>query len=212
MSTSGKYNKHKNYNYFVLYSDTKLKSNIDTSHLPLPLLGLSIKANNDTEIICKAIDDLPGRYVPLPETKYPFATLHKYGSGKAVYFAGNIGEMFNEYHVKEYRTLLKNIISDGLEKTIEFENATTNLEVVLRKQNQNLILHLVNYQAGPTRPFEKVTPVSNLVIKVPKSWNITKAISKKLNIELNSTKTNKIIEFILPKMNEYDLLVLENKQ
>ncbi len=208
VSTSGKYSKHKNYNYFIIDSNIKLNENIDGTYLPLPLISIDITPYDNTEVICKAIEDLSGRYVPLPENKYPFATLHKFGSGKAIYFAGSIGEMYNEYHVKEYRALLQNIILSELGETIEFENAPTDLEVVLRKQNQNLILHLVNYQAGPTRPFEKVTTISNLKFKIPKKWNITKVISKKLNTELKSYETDSSFNYVLPKMKDYELLLL----
>jgi len=171
---------------------------------------VDIKANKDAEIICKAIDDLPGRYVTLPQGRYTFATSHNFGNGEAIYFAGDIGEMYNEYHVKEYRTLLEDIIFEKIKESIEFVNAPTNLEVVLRKQNQNLILHLINYQAGPTRPFEKVTPITNLIIKIPKNWNISQVISKKLNSKLKSSDSNKFKEYVLPEMNEYELLVLVN--
>ena len=208
VSTSGKYSKHKNYNYFVLTSNTKLKKNIDAPYIPLPLLTVDIKANKDAEIICKAIDDLPGRYVTLPQGRYTFATSHNFGNGEAIYFAGDIGEMYNEYHVKEYRTLLEDIIFEKIKESIEFVNAPTNLEVVLRKQNQNLILHLINYQAGPTRPFEKVSPITNLIIKIPKNWNISQVISKQLNSKLKSSDSNKFKEYVLPEMNEYELLVL----
>lgn len=209
VSTSGEYAKHTNYNYFVFDSDTKLNNDIKLSLVPLPLLSLKIDVSDNTKIICRAIKDLPGRYVPLPEPKDAFITSNNFGRGKAFYFAGSIGEMYNEYHVKEYKIFVKNIISEKIEVQIEFENAPTNLEIVLRRQSDIMILHLINYQAGPTRPFEKITAITNMKIKVPNKWNISKITSKKFNTELNSTEKNNFIEFILPEMNEYELLVLE---
>ena len=209
VSTTGKYSKHENFNYFVFNSETKLNKDIRSPLIPLPLLSLRINVNENTEIICRAIEDLPGRYVPLPDPKDVFVTSHKFGNGKAIYFAGNIGEMYTEYHVQEYKTFVNNIISEKIEETIEFENAPTHFEVVLRKQNERMILHLVNYQTGPTRPFEKVTTILNLKIKVPVAWNISKIISKSLNMELDSSQKNNMIEFILPEMKEYEVLVLE---
>jgi len=209
ISASGEYSEHENFNYFVFSSATKLDKNIKSPMIPLPLLSLNINVNDDTEIICKAIEDLPGRYVPLPEPKDAFVTSHKFGNGKTIYFAGNIGEMYNEYHVQEYKTFVNNIISEKIEETILFENTPTHLEVVLRKQDDKIILHLINYQTGPTRPFEKVTTISNLKIKVPMAWNISKISSKSMKKTLDSSKKKNVIEFILPEMNEYDILVLE---
>jgi len=70
-------------------------------------------------------------------------------------------------------------------------------------------LHLINYQTGPTRPFEKVTTISNLKIKIPKSWNISKVMSRSLNMELDGMQKNEAFEFVLPEMKEYEILVLD---
>ena len=79
----------------------------------------------------------------------------------------------------------------------------------MREQGNKRIVHLVNYQTGPTRPFEKITLIPDLKIIVPHSWNVTKAISKKLGKELN-IKTGKYFTYLtLTELYEYDILVLE---
>lgn len=209
ISTSGEYSNHAFYNYFEINPESKFGNNIDFPMIPLPLLSLDISLNDNTEVLAEAIDDLAGRYVPIPESKYPFMTSHKFGKGEAIYFTGSMGEMYNEYHVFEYKRLVGNIISDCLKDRIEFENAPTNLEVVLREQEERMILHLINYQAGPTRPFEKLTPVSDLKIKIPEAWKIKKVYSCGTNSKLKSKRNDGKLEFTLPELNEYEILVLE---
>jgi len=209
ISTTGEYKEHDNFNYFVFESGAKHNKNIKSPFLPLPLLSLDIIANNGTEVVSRALKDLRGRYVPLTEPGDIFLTSNKFGKGNAVYIAGNFGEMYDEYHVNEYKILLNNIISEKLNAGITFENAPTNLEVVLREQDGKKILHLVNYQAGPTRPFETVTPVQNLKIKVPLSWNVTNVTSIKLNKELDIKTTESCAEVTLPDLQVYDILVIK---
>ncbi len=199
ISTSGVYKEHNNFNYFTFESQL----------IPLPLLSLEITANAGTNILCRALKDLDGRYVPLTDPEDIILTSNDFGKGKAVYFAGNFGEMYNEYHVLEYKAIIHEFISKELTEALEFVDAPTNLEVILRKQGGNRILHLINYQAGPTRPFEKVTIIHDLKIRIPKSWNVTAVNSQKLNKELNLSTDKSFVEVTLPELKEYEMLILE---
>jgi len=209
ISTNGIYKEHNNYNYFSFESGASYDQNVRSPYIPLPLLSLEITANTSTKIEGRALEDLKGRYVQLTKPNDIMITSNNYGKGKSVYFAGNFGEMFYEYHVQEYKAIINNIILEKLVDVIKFEGASTHLEVILREQGKRKILHLVNYQAGPTRPFEKVTIITDLKIKIPLSWNVTKANSNKLDKELYSKTSNFFTELTLPELREYDILVLE---
>ncbi len=209
ISTKGEYKEHDNYNYFVFESGGKHAQNIKSPFIPLPLLTMDVSAKEGTEIICRALKDLRGRYVPLTIPEDIFLTSNKFGEGTAIYIAGNFGEMYNEYHVIEYKALINDILSEKLNNGITFENAPTNLEVVLREQDGRKMLHLINYQAGPTRPLETVTPVQNLKIKIPLSWNVTNVTSKKMNAELDIKTNESYVEVTLPDLQVYDILVIE---
>ena len=74
-----------------------------------------------------------------------------------------------------------------------------------------MLLHLINYQAGPTRPFENITPVHDLKIKIPEAWKITKSFSNALNTELKGSLKNGKNEFILPVLHEYEILEMEKE-
>lgn len=209
ISTSGQYKRHRNYNYFFIDPESEISRGTRTSLFPLPLLSIDIHPNSDTEILGKALEDFPGVYVPLTNPKDTLITRHRFGNGEAIYFAGGMGQMYTDYHVREYKMFVNNIISDHIKDRIKFEDAPTHLEVVLREQEGRMILHLVNYQVGPTRPFEKLTPVYDLKIKIPESWKIKNIYSRGLNTKLKSKRSDGKREYILPKLNEYDILTLE---
>ena len=96
VSTTGNYSNHKNYNYFETKNVPVFDKDIQSALIPLPLLSLGITIDEKTEVLGEAIEDLAGVYVPLPTNKSTFITKHNFGKGEAIYFAGNIGEMYNE--------------------------------------------------------------------------------------------------------------------
>jgi hypothetical protein len=209
LSASGEFKQHENFNYFVFVPDNSYSKNITSPFIPLPLLSLEVKPVNKTKVLARALEDLPGRYVPMTSPGDDLITLNQYGAGHAVYFAGNFGEMYNAYHVMEYKLFMKNIIFGELTEDIDFVNAPVNLEVVLREQGKRKILHLVNYQAGATRPFENVTTVCDMRIKIPKSWGVTKVTSQRLDKQLALTENSAYIEATLPELRDYEMLIME---
>lgn len=118
-----------------------------------------------------------------------------------------MGTMYNDYHVREYRILVTSIIKDKLGDCIQFTNAPLDLEVVLRKQGNRYILHLVNFQGSMPRPMENLTPVVDLKVKLPQNIKIHRATSLMLDKELRVDRSRN--ELALPKLNEYDILVIE---
>ncbi len=210
LSAAGSFKKHDNYNYFVFENGNPYFSNISSPYIPLPLLTLKVRLVNNTKLLARALQDLPGRYVPMTPPGDDLITLSRYGAGNALYLAGNFGEMYNEYHVREYRMFLKNVITEKLSDVLAFDHAPVNLEVVLREQaDDKKILHLIDYQAGPTRPFETVTPVKGMKIRIPKSWQVKKITSQRLEKELVMTSNGSYIEVVLPELDIYDMLLIE---
>ena len=209
VSASGDFKRHENYNYFVFEPDDPYDKDITSPYIPLPLLSLEVRPDPGTKVLARALKDLPGRYVPMTPPGDDLIMLSDHGKGQSLYLAGNFGEMYNEYHVREYKMYLEKIISEKLADGLTFEGAPVNLEVVLRKQGNKRILHLVNYQAGPTRPFESVTGVHGMKIRIPGSWHVSEITSLKLGKKLATTANGPYMEAVLPELDVYDMLVME---
>ncbi len=208
LSATGNFKEHANYNYFVFEPGIKYAGNITSPYIPLPLISLEVSLRT-AKVLAKALEDLPGRYVPLTSPGDIMITSNRYGAGQGLYLAGNFGEMYNAYHVREYKMFLKNVISEKLGDVLVFEHAPVNLEVVLRKQGGRRILHLVNYQAGPTRPFEMETKVEDMKIWIPASWHATTVTSRRLKKELAMNPNGAYEEVTLSGLDVYDMLVIE---
>ncbi|OGJ91729.1 MAG: hypothetical protein A2487_09955 [Candidatus Raymondbacteria bacterium RifOxyC12_full_50_8] len=207
VSVDGEYQEHRNWNYFSVDSSSGCYEYVKVPLLPLPLASLPVKVLPQARVIARSLPDLPGRYVALPAPQAPFLTRNSFGKGACFYFAGNFGQMYNDYRPPEYRALLRGIVREQVKDLIAFDNAPGNLEVVLRKQGPRALLHLVNYGAGADRPFDRLLPVDNMIIRLPSSLRPAHARSCALKRDLVvSKKTNSIV---LPRLAEYDLIVME---
>ena len=115
-------------------------------------------------------------------TGYPFITVNQYGKGKAAYICGDI---FNSYAFRNNWNLKKmfgNLVNMVLPETLISIDAPGNVEVVLRKQGNRMLIHLINlygersyyYDEQPWRPritntiayAENIMPVYNIGVKV----------------------------------------------
>jgi hypothetical protein len=202
VSYSGGFKKHQPFNYFILDSNIV---NSEKKYYPLPLLTWNINLTDGAILISRALEDLSGRYVSLTAPKDPFIVYNRYERGDSYYFAGNIGEMYNKYHIPEYKNIIGKIIDEKLPDKICFDNIPTTLEVISRKVNDETIIHLINYDGGPLRPMEKIQPVNNIKIKLPMSLSGKKIISLKTGNNLDRIDDY----FILPVLNTYDILVIK---
>ena len=92
---------------------------------------------------------------------------------------------------------------------VAVENAPPHLEVSLRACGRAVVLHLVNYNAGPGRPFEYAAPIRNLRIVLPKTLSVGNIRSLQTSRDLDrDRKTN---AFVLPVLKEHDIIVISRR-
>jgi len=207
VSFDGRYLKHDNWNYFKLAETSPLRKTAGASLLPLPLLTLAINPVGNPEIHARTLKDMPGRYTLLQQPEYPFIIENAYGNGKCFYISAAFGEMYYQYHPVEYRKIIAGLVRQNTAGNIELLNAPPTIEMAVRAKDNAIVLHLVNYTAGPLRPFESVTTVQNLLIRLPKTIKAGKAKSLTLKRMLKFDRKNN--SFTLPQLGIYDVIVIE---
>ncbi|MGI6563607.1 MAG: hypothetical protein ACOX3Q_13795 [Clostridia bacterium] len=58
----------------------------------------------------------------------------------------------------DHKQMIKNAVCDLADPLVS-TNAPGSVEVVLRKQNDRFLLHIINMTGEPERPIKKLTPV-----------------------------------------------------
>jgi hypothetical protein len=104
-------------------------------------------------------------------TGYPSITMNRFGKGKAVYISGDI---FGAYTVRNnwnLKNMFGNLVDMVLPETLINIDAPDNVEVVLKKQENRTLVHLINHCGE--RSFnntiaytENIIPIFNIDVRV----------------------------------------------
>jgi len=204
-SYTGQMNNYKNFNYFSSAGDHPIFQQIDIPLLPAPSVGLKVKPANSAKVLAQFHAPMAGRYTDLTEPQDPAIVFNRFGQGQSLFFTGTFGEMYFSYTSPEYRRVIVNAVNLFSQSVVEVKGGVGNLELVVRRQGDRLICHLVNYAGIPPRPFEAVASQKDVKLSVNDVAQFTRAhaliADKLLPIQGNSV--------VLPDLQEYEVVVLE---
>ena len=154
---------------------------------------------------------LTGRYDGIPEvSEDPALVLNQLGRGRAVYFAGDLGNSIQGFRLGEQLRLARNILRELAPSPVEIAGAPQSLEVVLRSQQngKRLLVHLVNFTGEMTRPIQRILPLESLRISVRAKGTKARTLMQPRSLALRRLAAGQV-EFVLPRMEEYEVVVIE---
>lgn len=202
---SGTNKSYNPFDYFQHSSELKTGRLAEINYLPAPLSSLDIAPTVGSEIIGRLCPPLTGRYSAKPsDGVIPFIVKNKYGKGTSYYFAGTFFELYNLHSHVLYRELFKSIINKDVKLDFELVGAPESVDMTIRKNldSGEIVIHLLNYTGGMSRPIDKLVPVNGL--KIRSSQKITKATALKKGCEL------KVVDgsIILPGLDDFEVVVV----
>jgi hypothetical protein len=206
---------YQNWNYFSLADDIseegqRLLDGLELPMYPAPEYVLDVEAAEEAEILAWFHGLMPGRYTPLKEPERPAIVRHRFGQGESLYLAGTFAEMAMAYAPPEYDRLLVNAAEafDGL--PIKLEGGYGNVEVIVRRQQGRLIVHLVNYGGIVPRPFVQVVPQSDLKLRLTKGRDRYEgAQALQANRSCTSMADGQDLVVRVPTIGAYEVVVIE---
>jgi hypothetical protein len=147
-------------------------------------------------------------------TKYPVATVHKYGKGKAVYMGIPVFSLFFKEDYYVYRTFVENILhmvyTNNLVKEVK---APRSLEINLmeQKDKNRIILHLINCQFKRQSlhipRIEDVYPVRDLEVKL-EMMKPVKSVNTVPDGEVSWKLKDGILELRISEVNIHNMVVI----
>jgi hypothetical protein len=200
-----------NHNYFVP-TDTNsfIFKDLNIPYYPAPLLGIKVKPAADAMVLASYLVPLPGRYVPLTQPENPFIIYHRFGKGQCLFLAGAFGQMYDDYAPNEYRKMLANVVHHFSRPLLEMQGEVGSaLEVVIRQQENRVLLHLINANGDMIRPIQRIQPLYslNFKLKLPGHWRSIHTLYSKQELTFKFQFNE--IEFQLPELKNYEVLVIE---
>ena len=149
--------------------------------------------------------------IPAP-SEDPALVVNEFGQGKAIYYAGDLGQGINTFHLPELLRLVANVVGELAPSPVSLQNAPGSVEVVLRSQQggRRLLLHLVNSTGEMTRPIQHVVPLRDVRVTLAAPRGVTTARTlvrpQKLSLE---KEPGGGVRFTLERVDEYEVVVIE---
>jgi hypothetical protein len=145
----------------------------------------------------------------------PFLVAGRFGKGRTVYFAGDIGDRYWKHPLPEIRQLLANAVRwasrDALPVSVD---APETVEAVLTRQpsRNRVLLHLINCTGEMANPISRILPVSNISVHLKRRWlgaEVKKvfSISSGKNVPFRSSGRDILVE--VPVLDDYDALCFD---
>ena len=194
-------------------SDHPLLDSMDVKQSIAPRLDAVWTFTDDTETIMVSHPPRTSVYDQMPEERYPSLVGHAYGKGKAYYISGNFGETYADRHPAAYRQIIKGFCDHTARKVVECDDKGL-YEVVLRRQEDRFLLHIVNITGSMVRPIEKVSPLYDLRFRLhlkgfgidKKGYSLSAARGGRLD---DIVVDDDQISFALDCLNEYEIIVID---
>jgi hypothetical protein len=201
--------------YVYKEADSPILDCLYSKVIPAPLLSMVWEVRDDVKVLMRSSHTKTSYYgVDENNERYPAIWTRKHGKGKVYYLSGTYFESYiDARNNADYKNLFGAIIND-VTKEVVVSNEAGLYEVVLRKQEDRFILHIVNMTGAMMRPYEKLVPLINAKFKLNLSgFGIKKdkftlrsvCEAKVENLEQNGEE----ISFTLDKINEYEIIVIE---
>ncbi len=175
-------------------------------YIPAPQYGIRVKTTTGNVLVFYC-GRLSGCYEHTPEiSSTPFMVSNRYGKGKVYYLAGTFGAAINKFRFREYLALVKAMVSQTVKPQIQIENSPW-VEVSLREKGGVSYLHLINQTSGVKRPLTEIHSLKD--VKIHSRMSVRSARSLQLEKKLKVTKEHDGVVFVLPRLDDYDVIELQ---
>lgn len=202
------------------YMEINSPLNYELTSSPIPQYRvLQIQLNkNDFEVISRVILPSPTNlapfpYIPAPSQMSALPALVR--NGQVIYCAADIGCSFMRASYRDHRQLIRNIVDLLIGRKLLIQvNAPSTLDMTLRKQDNQILIHLINLttnqvveDADCSSDIYDIIPLHDIEIEFFLK-NIKKVYQASNGQSLPCTVTKRGIEFRVPKVELYEIVRL----
>lgn len=191
------------YTIIDIFSKTDVES--------MPFLEYPLEADASLSFVPPMIEN-PGEVSQsdLKHSQIPAILFKNYGEGKIAYLPWDLGALYNRMAMPAHANLLTDLLDQLLHAGRQLEtDAHSSVEMVLAYQQNTRrhFLHLVNLSGQTQNNYMDAITMGPIRISINGKFNSAK--TRVINKELIVTQNNGRTEFVLPSLQEYEVIVLE---
>jgi hypothetical protein len=178
--------------------------------LPRSTYVMRVKASSDTHVPAYFLNPTSKVYSSLKGLSDLAAQMCRETSGKVSYFPQALADAYTRYRILEQEEWLAAAARWAYNAKAPINvQAPPTVQVEVRRQENRLLVHLVNHTGDTQRPYHFLTPVTGIEVKV-QGEKPSKAymLRSKQNCVAQATADG-VWMYALPEVAEYDVLVLE---
>jgi len=197
------------WDYLFRHGGGAWTEHIRSAYIPSPRYALNVEAAEGAEVPLTFSRALPDRYAGLAEDSgRPAMVVNSSGNGKAIYFACDLGAALGTWRLAEHLQIVRDLIEQCAPPTVRIPDAPPSLEVSLRRSADahEVLLHLVNYTGGMTRPMRRVVPLKDLTVELRVPAAVQSVCTLWSPQEIDFEKRKGLISFVIPVLHEYELV------
>jgi hypothetical protein len=140
-------------------------------------------------------------------TGEPFLVENAYGAGRCYFFPGTLGEVYLERRFPAYQWMIEDLVTRETSPLVRIKNCPHLVEVDVRNQpgrNRRLV-HLVNYELSG---LDHIVPATELELTVEVAEGVRQVRALRAEIDLAFTSTPGQVSFTLPRLEEFEVILL----
>lgn len=178
-----------------------------------PQYSLAARKADDAEAPIVFMERIGRLYAGLKgETDLPALIANRFGGGRVVYMPSLAGDFYARYRMSEYQALITDSVlwTRGPAPLAVEADCPATVEVEVRRQADpdRLLIHLVNNTGDMQRPIQEIIPLRGVRIEVAGS-GFARVSARWAGLDLEFRDSDGGIEFTLPSLNLYELIVVE---
>jgi len=178
--------------------------------VPAPTYGIKVEATT-AKVLSTYYAKLAGCYDHTPQVSaMPFLVVNKYRKGQVAYLAGTFGMSLASFRFPEYLALVRNLAS-GLSRNIVRIRDAPWVEVNLRRNHDEVFVHLTNQTSGLKRPLTHIHPLTGLTIDLPR-MRVKSARALISGRKLNPRELRGGTSVVLPRLESYEVIALKSSK
>lgn len=201
--------------YLYKEKEDELLETLTFFRIPAPVLSAEWEIAPDTEVLMRGNYPCPTVFGDLKHAeRYPTVLKHRYGKGCAYYISGDIWETAMKIrNIPDYTNLLRQYCAITSRSVVETDGDGL-YEVVLRRQENRFVLHIVNMTGEMERPYKRVITLNDVDFRLDlngfglskEQYSLSSIRGAKLK---NIMKDGNKIAFTLDNVREYEIIVIE---
>lgn len=167
----------------------------------------------DAQTLLEAYEPMAGSYAPMQHASFPLMIRSQKGKGQCIYISADLGESLINFGNTDVKTIAGFAFTDKLQPDIHYKGLYQSATAELRHQpkDNRYLLHIVNYTGHMQRPIQEIVPCKNIAVCFETNMNVQKVYSTWVNQEIPFVQLGNKLEFTIPNVDEYELVVIQGK-